>query len=81
MKQIHLNLRAWLVSLAALLAALPACADVTLDKLEFTEVAGGYSVSAKSPSYLLEGALVIPTRMAASRWWKSEIMPSILAPA
>ena len=58
MKRIHLNLRAWLVSLAALLAALPACADVTLDQLVFTEVEGGYSVRANS--YNLEGALVIP---------------------
>ena len=59
MKRIYLSFRAWLVSLAALLAALPACADVTLDQLEFTEVEGGYSVSAKSGE-TLEGALVIP---------------------
>ena len=59
MKRIHLNLRAWFVSLAALLAALPACADVTIDQLEFTEVEGGYSVKAKSGA-TLEGALVIP---------------------
>ena len=58
MKRIHLSFRAWLVSLTALLAALPACADVTLDQLVFTEVNGGYSVTRKSND--LEGALVIP---------------------